>query len=121
MNPSAEMLAYVKRNLCLNDIEIIYLENIHEQCKTQRAKILKRLEELRNINVDLTNAQNPGILPQLVIKETLAATAAAVVLESICKVNKQPISSTRTRQVNSTSTRPPSPPDPIHQYRSKYP
>ncbi|CAF2044815.1 unnamed protein product [Rotaria magnacalcarata] len=118
MNPSAEMLAYVKRNLCLNDIEIIYLENIHEQCKTQRAKILKRLQELRNINVDLTNAQNPAVITR---RETLAATAAAVVLESICKVNKQPISSTRTRQVNSTSTRPPSPPDPIHQYRSKYP
>jgi hypothetical protein len=54
--------------------------------------------------------------------ETLAATAAAaaVVLESTCKVNKQPKSSTRTRQANRTSKRPPSPPDPIHRYRSKY-
>ncbi|CAF1549912.1 unnamed protein product, partial [Rotaria magnacalcarata] len=33
----------------------------------------------------------------------------------------QPTSSTRTRQVNSTTKRPPSPPDPILRYRSKYP
>ncbi|CAF3740588.1 unnamed protein product [Rotaria magnacalcarata] len=84
----------------------------------------------------LSNAPSPGyatgctidyihnyiFLAVITRSETLTATAAAAaVLESICKVNKHPKSSTRTRQVNSTSKRPPSPPDPIHRNRSKYP
>ncbi|CAF4161588.1 unnamed protein product [Rotaria magnacalcarata] len=76
-----------------------------------------------------TSAQLPALYAKafLVVitrSETLtapAAAAAAAVLQSICKVSKQPKSSTRTRQVNSTSKRSPSPPDRIHRSRSKYP
>ena len=48
-----------------------------------------------------------------------ASTAAA--LKSTCKINKQPKPSTRSRSVNKTSKRAPSPspPNPIHRSRSK--
>ncbi|CAF1441367.1 unnamed protein product [Rotaria magnacalcarata] len=66
--------------------------------------------------------RTPAFLVVITRSETLTGpAAAAAVLQSICKVSKQPKSSTRTRQVNSTSKRSPSPPDRIHRSRSKYP